>query len=243
MTGNVFKTYLAAGVDLFYPLNCLACGGALPEESASLCRSCQSTMLAVGEQVCPRCTQPFAGESEEPFLCPNCAGRKMYVDCAVAAWRSRGVVRELVHRFKYSGHLFLRHQLTEWLLDGYQDERMNGKSFDYLTPVPLHWLKQCRRGYNQAAELAEALSREIHLPVRRFLKRIRHTKTQTALDRNERMENLQGCFKMRHGRAVTGRNILLIDDILTTGSTVDECARTLLAGGASSVCALTVARG
>lgn len=234
--------WIEALSELFYPRNCLGCGAGV-EEGSAFCRNCLPTLVRLEETICPRCSHPFAGAAAEPFVCVNCAGRRLYFECAVAAWRSRGQIRELVHRFKYGRDLALRGQLVEWLHDGWKDARLRERSFDFLTPVPLHRRRRRKRGFNQAEELARGLSERTGLPMKRVLRRIRHTRTQTALDRKERMENLRGSFKIVHDEAVKGSRILLIDDILTTGSTVNECARTLRAGGARMVCALTVARG
>jgi ComF family protein len=109
-------------------------------------------------------------------------------------------------------------------------------------PVPLHPTRQRERGFNQAGLLAEFLSARISIPCKRVLKRIRYTTTQTALDRAERMENLHNAFRLRRNADVRGLQVLLIDDVLTTGSTLSECARVLKRAGAVSVYAATAAR-
>jgi ComF family protein len=107
----------------------------------------------------------------------------------------------------------------------------------------LHRARRREREFNQAEVIANLLSRHAAVPVRNAIERIRYTTTQTQLDRHERMENLRGAFRVRHPRDVKDRHLILVDDVFTTGSTVEECARVLRAAGAASVRALTVARG
>src|SRR5205823_5404499 len=111
-----------------------------------------------------------------------------------------------------------------------------------IVPVPLHPTRQRERGFNQAMLLARSLSPRTSLPVVPALERVRYTTTQTAFDRAERMENLRNAFRLRPRRDVRGSRVLLVDDVLTTGSTLSECARVLKQAGASSVYAATAAR-
>jgi ComF family protein len=160
----------------------------------------------------------------------------------VAAYRGRGVVRHIVHEFKYGRQIHLRHLVARWLRAALDDERLCAKHFDVLVPVPLHPARQRERGFNQARLLSELLSVEVSIPSKLHLDRIRYTTTQTALDRSERMENLHNAFRLRKNADVRGLRVLLIDDVLTTGSTVNECARVLKRAGALSVHAATAAR-
>jgi ComF family protein len=148
----------------------------------------------------------------------------------------------LVHQFKYAGQRHLRHPLAGWLGETLNDARLRGRHFDLIVPVPLHSTRQRERGFNQATLLAELLAKSIAVPLRPVLERIRYTTTQTAYDRAERMENLHGAFRLRKNRDVRDLRVLLIDDVLTTGSTLSECARVLKAAGAISVHAATAAR-
>jgi ComF family protein len=132
--------------------------------------------------------------------------------------------------------------VARWLCAAFDDERLRGRQFDIIVPVPLHPTRQRERGFNQAGLLAELLSTRISIPCKRVLKRIRYTTTQTALDRAERMENLHNAFRLRKNADVRGLHVLLIDDVLTTGSTLSECARVLKRAGAISVHAATAAR-
>jgi ComF family protein len=132
--------------------------------------------------------------------------------------------------------------VARWLCAAFNDERLQGHQFDVIVSVPLHPTRQRERGFNQAQLLAELLSARISVPCKLVLERIRYTTTQTALDRAERMENLHNAFRLRKNADVRGLNVLLIDDVLTTGSTLSECARVLKRAGANCVYAATAAR-
>jgi competence protein ComFC len=157
--------------------------------------------------------------------------------------QSRGIVRDLIHRFKYGGEVWVGSLLSDFLTQGLRDPRLKGRSFHAVVPVPLHPLRRREREFNQAEVLSRELARKHELAFCGALERVRYTVTQTHFDRRHRMENLRDAFGLRQNATVQGKDLLLVDDVLTTGSTLDECARVLLAAGARSVHALTVARG
>jgi ComF family protein len=229
-------------LSLFFPPHCANCD-ADTSAGVHLCDACAGKARRIEPPMCERCSEPYAGAIFETFTCANCAERKLHFDCAVAPYLSRGVVREFIHRFKYDRERYLRQPLAAWLAEALNDERLTRRTFDLIVPVPLHSTRQRERGFNQAAELATLLSHRCGVPVTDALQRIRYTTTQTRLAREERMENLRGAFRVRRADLVQGRHLLLVDDVFTTGSTVDECARVLRQAGAASVRVATVARG
>jgi competence protein ComFC len=226
---------------LFYPAACVVCSSEV-ERTEYLCENCRQRAPRITAPFCEKCSEPFTGAITQTFACANCEHRTLHFDSAVAVYRSRGLVRKLVHEFKYGHHRHLRHPLADWLGETLSDSRLHGRHFDLLVPVPLHPARERERGFNQAALLAELLAKRANLPVRPVLERIRYTTTQTAYDRSERMENLRDAFRLRKNRDVRGLHVLLIDDVLTTGSTLSECARMLKRAGALSVFAATAAR-
>ena len=173
----------------------------------------------------------------------NCGDRELSFDFAAAAYRSRGVVRDLIHRFKYNQQMHLRHLLARMLCEGFGDPRLAALAPDLLVPVPLHPTRKREREFNQAETLAALAGRRLGMPVADCLQRTRYTLTQTHFHREERFENLEGAFALRRGADVTGRSVVLVDDVLTTGSTADACAGVLREAGASAVVVITVARG
>lgn len=229
-------------LSLFYPPHCAECGGDTPG-GEHLCATCAETARRIEAPFCRQCSQPFEGDITGSFTCSNCADRKFHFDCAVAPYRAHDVVREFIHRFKYERQYHLRHQLAAWAAAGLDDDRIRAQAFDAFVPVPLHPARRREREFNQAEVIARLLSRRTGVPMRDAIQRTRFTTTQTRLDRHERMENLRGAFRVRHPAVVQDRHLILVDDVFTTGSTVEECARVLREAGAASVRALTVARG
>lgn len=173
----------------------------------------------------------------------NCGDLELRFDFATSAYRSRGAVREMIHRFKYNKHLHLRHVLGRMLTEGFREARVRAAGLEGIVPVPLHPAREREREFNQAAVLAAVASGRLSLPVVDCLRRTRYTSTQTNFHRDERFENLDGAFALRRGMDVAGKSLALVDDVLTTGSTADACARVLKEAGASAVVVITVARG
>src|SRR6266403_3479940 len=232
---------LTAITSLLYPPVCAICRANI-RGGQHLCDQCETKAVRIVAPFCGKCSEPFEGAITGTFICANCAHRTIHFDAAVAAYRSRGIVRQIVHDFKYGHQIHLRHLVTRWLAAALDDPRLRGRRFDVIIPVPLHPARKRERGFNQASLLAELLNAQISIQSKPLLERIRYTTTQTALDRTERMENLHNAFRLRKNVNVRGLRVLLIDDVLTTGSTLNECARILKDAGAISVHAATAAR-
>jgi competence protein ComFC len=230
-----------AAISLVYPPFCTICGASV-RAGEYLCSTCEAKAIRITVPFCEKCSEPFEGAITSAFTCANCAHRTLYFSAAVAAYRGRGIVRHVVHEFKYGRQIHLRHLLARWLHRALEDERVRAQSFDVIVPVPLHPARQRERGFNQAQLLAELLSAQILIPAKPLLERIRYTTTQTALDRAERIENLYNAFRLRKKADVRALRVLLVDDVLTTGATLSECARVLKRADAVSVYAATVAR-
>ena len=229
-------------VSLFYPPFCALCSGVV-ELGEYLCPVCAAKVTRIFPPFCAKCSQPFDGAITGSFTCANCEDRVLHFDAAVSAYRSRGVVRKVMLDFKYGRRIHLRHLLGGWLAESLVDPRLAGRRFDLIVPVPLHPAKKRERGFNQAEVLATVLRRRCRLRVEDALQRTRYTETQTHFDRDERMQNLKGAFRLRRGSNVQDLRMLLVDDVLTTGSTLSECASVLKKAGALSVHAATAARG
>jgi ComF family protein len=226
---------------LFYPPVCTICSASVASREY-LCQDCEAKITRIVPPFCAKCSEPFEGAITGPFTCANCAHRRIYFDAAVAAYRSRGIIRRVILDFKYGRQVHLRHLVARWLLAALDDNRLREQRFDVIIPVPLHPARERERGFNQAALLAELLRAHMSIQMKPMLERTRYTTTQTAFDRAERMENLHGAFRLRKTADVRNLHVLLIDDVLTTGSTLNECARVLKKAGAISVHAATAAR-
>jgi ComF family protein len=207
-----------------------------------LCAACWSKLTFITRPYCERLGIPFAYDagpgllSLEAIADPPAYGRAR----AVAAYD--GVAAKLVHALKYGDRLDLAPALGRWMANAGADVL---KDADALVPVPLHWRRLWARRFNQSAALARAVGKARGLPVvRDALRRVKATPQQVGLSRSERALNVQGAFRVPvSGKAeVAGRRLVLVDDVLTSGATVDACARALLRGRAASVDVLVFAR-
>src|SRR5437773_10420127 len=147
---------LEAAVSLLYPSVCTICGRSI-RAGEYLCDQCEAKTVRIVAPFCQKCSEPFEGAITSAFTCANCAHRTIYFDAAVAAYRGRGIVRQIIHDFKYGRQIHLRHLVARWLYGAFDDERLRGRTFDMIVPVPLHPTRQRERGFNQASLLAELL--------------------------------------------------------------------------------------
>lgn len=232
-------------VDLVWPRACVVCGQEVcgPSRQEWLCAACDQQVRWIEPPFCRRCGLPFAGALAEPFPCEHCRGVSFHFRYAVAAVRAEGTARQAIHQLKYHRRWMVAGVLAEWLVAA---GRMwvDWNDVDAIVPVPLHPRRKRMRLFNQADLLAEALSRVVARPVwRHVVMRVRDTPTQTLLGREARARNLRGAFAVRQPHTVAGRRLVLVDDVFTTGMTMDACAKVLRDAQAAEVVALTVARG
>lgn len=238
-------------LDLIYPPRCAACsvriGDGLHDD---FCPGCTGELKPVKAPFCSLCCEPFPGDLDPGFTCPNCFNNPFAFDFAVSAWQSEGSLREAIHRFKYQKRIHLRQPLAHKLHDALADPRLAGTLAPgaaeswVIVPVPLHARRQRERGFNQSAELSRQLARLSRLPCLEALRRTRYTTAQAALNRKQRLANLAGAFAIspKISATIRGKNVLLVDDVFTTGSTAHECSKVLKAAQAGLVIVLTVAR-
>lgn len=243
--------YASVVLDLIYPPRCELCEVALPRgrhaEARWLCDACLGSVRPIEPPFCSTCGEMFDGAITGPFRCPNCADVRFSFEFAIAAVKAEGGARELVHRFKYQRALHLRGVLAALLAKTLADPRIvPSLGSAVLVPVPLHHTRQRDREYNQARELCRELTRQAGLPTLDALRRVRSTTPQASLSRHQRLENLRHAFAPAKWaqRALAGKTVLLVDDVLTTGTTTSECARVLRkAAAVEKVVVITVARG
>lgn len=237
-------------VNFFYPPRCAACDVRVGSGAVRrLCAACHASIERMPEPLCDVCGIPItregAGDAE---WCANCRKSPPHFTRAraVARYRhdagddDRGVVPSIIRRHKYGLDQSLTHALAECLGD---ELPLGDADYDVVIPVPLHIGRLRWRGFNQAAMLAVAVAGRLRRPLDlSTLVRTRATPPQTRQNRTERSKNLNRAFAVRRPTRVANRRILLIDDVMTTGATADECARTLIAAGARRVDVLTLAR-
>lgn len=229
--------------DLLWPRRCEGCGNPPGEGGGHLCWDCRAQLPWIEPPYCDRCGDPVTGAITNDYLCSLCTAREPAFDRARSAVRFRGGVKDWLHHFKYSHATHLSADLGALLAAAVRAHYGHEKP-DAVAYVPLYAVKERTRTYNQARLLAAALAREMKLPLARScLERVRDTGTQTHLTARQRAMNVEGAFRARCPEWVEGRQFLLVDDVMTTGATVNECARALKEAGAGRVLVVTVARG
>ncbi len=231
-------------LSLILPTRCHTCRRYLRDETnPCFCRDCWATISRINGPCCPRCGKPFASESalshSPGHLCGDCRERLPHFDHAVSAGWYEGVLAEAIHLFKYRGKTLLARPLGAFLLDAMG----RFPKADGLIPVPLHPSRLREREFNQALLLCDYVKAQSGLPViPDGLERVRETPPQIGLAHAARRGNVRRAFVSKQLARIEGRSIVLIDDVLTTGATVNDCARALKRAGAETVCVLTIAR-
>ena len=227
---------------LVYPPMCAGCSRAFYSDRP-FCPACSLAPDLIAEPYCPLCGIPFGSEKTTSHLCADCLGSVHRFDRARATGFYQGLVREVIHRFKYGGQTFLANPLARMLI-GPGKELTRLHRIDRIVPVPLHYKRLRQRGFNQASLLARGLGSLLKIPVDySSLKRTRWTDPQIGLSRNQRAANVKGAFSLKAREKIKGKGVLLLDDVLTTGETVNQCVGVLKKdGGAREVVVLTVAR-
>jgi ComF family protein len=228
------KSELSGLFDLLLPPTCAFCRAETPTLSpAGICPNCLTQLLPLPAARCSRCALPYPTEAGGPHLCETCLRRPPDFSGVVAVGVYQELLRESIHRFKYEQSIHLDHPLGTLLAQRLATDAPEFRP-ELILPVPLHPRRLRERGYNQSLLLARRLAKDLHVPTEsRRLRRIRPTPPQQGLPLAARQRNLRGAFTL--STPLRGEKILLIDDVMTTGATLRECAQVLKAGGAGEI--------
>lgn len=222
----------AAAVAAIFPARCLACG----RRGVAFCAACWTALPRLRPPFCPRCSRP----ERTGARCYDCQRASPALAAVRAACAYGGLVGLAVRRLKYSRERYLVDPLAALL-----EECLTARplAVDALVPVPLDQARSRDRGYNQAALLAAPVAAALGVPIApSWLRRSRPTRPQVGLNARERRANVRGAFECPVPEAVAGRRVLVVDDVMTTGATLEACAEALMTAGASGVWGLVVAR-
>ena len=241
------RAWCEAALGLFYPNLCQICHVERAEaREGYVCERCWSRsggIRFIQAPFCRRCGLPYEGAITNDFECANCRGLDFQFSYARAAVAARGLVLDVIHRYKYYGAVWFEPFLADLLLRQARPV-LRAAEWDVIVPVPLHSVKKREREFNQAERLAGRLGAATGIPVdHSLLRRVLPTRTQTLLTRGERVANVSKAFRMRGGRRLDGERIVVLDDVFTTGATTNACAKVLRRNGAGEICVWTVARG
>lgn len=218
-------------LDLIFPKICLSCG----VNNFLLCPKCQNKIKILKTDTCIYCGKI----SPRGKICQNCK-RKSSLTGIIVATKYSGIIKELIHSFKYESNKGLLQPLGKILVKKFSDIKINGRVI--ITSVPLHWTRKNTRGFNQSELLAKYLAKEVGDQYEELLKRVKSTKPQIKFNKYDRINNLKGAFVTKV-KNLYGEKIILIDDVCTSGATLEACAKELLRSGAQEVWGLVLAHG
>lgn len=231
-------------LDLVYPPRCVLCWAAVADDGRAICAACAQQLPLLRGAQCPRCARPIHTRDGRDQLCGVCRMHpRAPLERIAAAGEYYGGVRALIHLYKYRRCQFLAAQLACLLCERPSVQALLADA-DWLAPIPLHWMRQRWRGFNQAREIGRHLRRSFGVPLLPAgdFRRVRRTTPQVQLNAGGRAANIRDAFAVRNNGRIRQARVVLLDDVLTTGATANECARTLRAAGAASVSLLVVAR-
>ena len=228
-------------VDLLFPPHCVAC----QRLGAWLCGECLAKIETISPPVCERCGLPLASSQKTapgPQLCAQCRTRRQHLDRLLAYAFHSGPLRTAIHQFKYEDLQSLAGPLGNLMAEGWPRLAPGGPEPDVIVPIPLHPKRQRQRGYNQATLLARELGSRLGCPIDEdTLVRTKATAPQVDLNARERQENVRDAFACRND-SLSGKQVMLVDDVCTTGATLESAAVALQSIGARSIWAYTLAR-
>jgi ComF family protein len=226
---------------LVMPGICFACHQSLPPGQDDFCASCRDQLIGDTQSTCPRCSSTVGPHVDCSDGCPKCRDESFAFERAVRLGPYDGLLREVILAMKQPGHDALAEAVGEsWSQQA--AVRLGDMGAEMVVAIPLHWRRHWQRGFNQSELLARAWADRLRIPLRSsWLRRIRATPRQTYLSGAARRENVKGAFRASRRAKFQGRSVLLVDDVLTTGSTMNEAARTLRRAGARSVIAAVLA--
>lgn len=226
--------------NLFFPKNlkCVICGrDKAKNDDFNICEDCYKNLeLTFGKKVCNRCGKIINHMGD---YCINCKNREFHFDTARSYTLYKSPVSNLIKDYKFYGKKYLHTLFAEMLKRTYEYYEMKA---DFIVPVPIHKNILNKRKYNHASLLAENFSKKVNVPFNEnVLVKTKDTSLQAELNGTDRKKNLVGAFKVVDKKSVLGKDILLVDDIITTNSTINECSKMLKQAGAKSVSAILIA--
>jgi ComF family protein len=245
---NVLRDLARGLLHLLYPGVCGGCGCLLPPEQDDFCPACRATLTADPDTTCPRCAGTVGPYSHLPGTCPACRNASFHFAKVLRLGPYKNtdgretLLAQVILRLKHASGEGLA-EAVGLLWAEHAEQRLRAAGATVVVPVPLHWRRHWRRGYNQSEALARALAARPGLPCRpRWLRRIRDTPHQAWQPPSARPGNVRDAFRARPRTPLAGETVLLVDDVMTTGSTASEAARALRQAGAARVVAAVLAR-
>lgn len=218
-------------------IKCIVCGQELKEKTQyGMCGTCLQALPFHSGKICYRCGDSIVGTGS---YCLSCKDSQKDYEFARAPFLYEGAIQTLIYKLKYAKSKYLAPFLSAFLVDEFVKQDWQ---IDLVVPVPLHSKREKERGFNQAELLCCLFNEKLHIPIiTNNLVRVKHTRTQTKLTKKQRKDNLEKAFQVLQKSEFKNKNILLIDDVFTTGATIEECSEVLKKAGAKNVYAITLA--
>lgn len=241
----IISKLCSALLDLIYPRYCLICYTSLNNTNRkALCSECESKIEFINQNTaCPKCGMDLGPYVEPETLCQECHNNPPRFTKAIAVARYEGIIRDIIHQFKYARQKVLLDELANLLIDKWLKVSDSLPHIDLIIPAPLYRKKLKERGFNQSELLAEKVHKATGIPLEiNNLIKMQSTPDQASLNSSDRKKNLIDVFEVTNPQSIKDKNILLIDDVLTTGATASEIARTLKKNGAKDVYVFVLAR-
>ena len=238
-----FRELVSAISNIIFPPQCLACAEMLdPQVKSVFCSSCLPKIRFISGSICPVCGIAFFNSPAENHICGNCLTARPHFARARAVASFETVIMDTIHKFKYGRNVVIGDGLGSFMAS-FSFPDFDFVEYSLIIPVPLNIKKLRERRFNQSLLLARALGKKHRIPVNfSLLKRHKFTLTQTGFNRAEREKNIKGAFIITDKKKIAGKNIILVDDVYTTGATVNECSKMLKKCGAKDIAVLTLAR-
>ena len=229
--------------EIIFPPQCLGCAEILhPFNGQIFCPDCLEQIHFISGSICNICGTTFPDSPSQNHLCGDCQETKPYFSCARAIFSYDDAILNAIYQFKYKSNISVGEILADFM-GGFSFPDIDFADYSFIIPVPLHIKRLRERGFNQSLILARAIGEKHQISVDfSLLKRHKFTLTQTGSNKKERKQNIKGAFEVTDKKKIAGKSIILIDDVYTTGATVNECAKTLLKAGAQKISVLTLAR-
>lgn len=234
-------------LDLVYPPMCGICTEKVssePYKTLSVCRGCLAHIRKNPPPYCVTCGRSLAGSTQNVEVCWECSGRNFYYERSWSGFLYEGILKEALLLLKYSGRISISNLFSGLLVQFIRENPEIIKAIDAVAAVPLHRSRLREREFNQSGMMAGDVAEVFNVrDISKCLKRTVNTKPQSSLDKKERFENVKDTFGVTGAELVAGKVILIIDDLFTTGATLNECAKVLKKAGAKKIHCLTLLRG
>lgn len=233
----MIKSFLNTIIDVIFPRICFACQKKITK--GVLCNDCRKKIKPIKPPTCKLCAKEIGGK--EYLICPSCRKGQIYYDRLISCFYYQDPLKNLLHLFKYQHRDFLDKVLADFFIDSLSKLGFPDHNFDILTAIPSHPTRLREREYNQSNLLAKRLSHYLNVPYRNDIILCKEYRpSQTKIDKNLRSENVKNIFEAKED--LRNKNIIVVDDVVTTGATLSECAKALKEKNAGLVVAITLAK-